>query len=347
MDFLGFEKLLYHPERLQLLREGRPQFPLHLTISLGNYCNHKCLWCTAYEFQQTKANQIDKDELLNFLESAVNRGTKAVGYVGNGEPTTYKEFGLLSDEVRALGLQQGIFTNGYLIDRFKDHLLNNFTYVRVSLDAGSTETHSSMHDVNDQFDKIIENIAELVEAKNGDFPTIGIQYAVHHRNLNDLKKSAILAKKIGVNYFSIKPVFNRGSVGERIEKNRLTNQDLSPLVYDLRRELECHDFSIFFRQHQIESESANRNILLYDKCVAGTFNLNVYEDGALVYCGPHRIAVGKIDDDFDIIERRILEISEKLDLSKCPAGCRYHALNQLVDTVLTPERAAPYHINFL
>ena len=67
MDFLGFEKLLYHPERLQLLREGRPQFPLHLTISLGNYCNHKCLWCTAYEFQQTKANQIDKDELLNLI----------------------------------------------------------------------------------------------------------------------------------------------------------------------------------------------------------------------------------------------------------------------------------------
>ena len=347
MDFLGFEKLLYHPQRLERLREGRKQFPLHLTLSLGNYCNHKCLWCTAYEYQQSKAKKIDKNLLLNFLEIAANRGTKAIGYVGNGEPTAFKDFGSLTREIAELGLQQGIFTNGYLIDRYKEQFLNFFTYIRISLDAGSAEMHSLMHDVPDQFDKIIDNIADLVKTKKSEFPTIGIQYATHHRNFIDLRKSAQLAKEIGADYFSIKPVFNRGSVGERIEKNELTIEGMSPLVSELQQELECASFKIFFRPHQIESEAANKNILNYDKCVAGTFNLNVYEDGSLVYCGPHRVSVGNIGDDFDLIERRIIEISEKLDLSTCPAGCRYHALNHLVDSVLKPEKAAAYHINFI
>ncbi len=347
MDFLGFEKLLYHPERLERLKEGREQFPLHLTLSLGNYCNHRCLWCTAFEYQKNKAKQIDKNTLLHFLKTASKRGTKALGYVGNGEPTAYKDFGSLTHEVAELGIQQGIFTNGYLIDRYKEQLINHFTYIRISLDAGSAEMHSQMHDVPDQFNKIIENIADLVKTKQTELPTVGIQYATHHKNLGDLRKSAHLAKELGVEYFSIKPVFNRGSVGERIEKNALNYDDLSPLVFELKKELESSNFKIFFRPHQIKSEAANKNILNYDKCVAGTFNLNVYEDGSLVYCGPHRVSVGNIGDDFDLIERRIIDLSEKLDLSSCPAGCRYHALNHLVDSFLKPERAAAYHINFI
>ena len=54
-----------------------------------------------------------------------------------------------------------------------------------------------------------------------------------------------------------------------------------------------------------------------------------------------------MEDDLDDIERAIRDASHALDLSKCPGGCRYHALNHLGDTVLNPERARQYHANFL
>lgn len=348
MDILGFEKLIYHRDKLDKLARDEPQFPVHVTLSLGNYCNHRCLWCTAYEYQLDKAKMMDFDKLVDWLTRASQRGLKAVGYVGNGEPTAYPRFGELVRKVNALGLQQGMFTNAYLLDRFEQDVLDCFTYFRVSLDAGSADMHARMHDVRAQhYPKIMKNLASIVAKRKGRTPTIGIQYATHHENVSDLYQAMKNAAEIGVDYFSVKPVFNRGSVGERIEKNRLTFEELTPLVAKARQDFESRTFSVYYRPHQIMSEEADHNVLQYDRCVAGFFNLNVYEDGAVIYCGPHRIPVGTMDDDLDKIERNILSLSRKLDLSKCPGGCRYHAMNHLVHTVLNPTAEDEYHMNFL
>ncbi len=347
MDILGFEKAIYHYDKIEKLRQGVPQFPVHATVSLGNYCNHKCLWCTVYKYQQSLATTIPYDKLMNFLSRARFRGLKAVGYVGNGEPTAFPEFGRLVAEIDALGLQQGMFTNGLLLDRFEDEVLDCFTYVRISLDAGSTEVHDEMHDVRGHFDRIIANVARIIERRTGPNPTLGIQYATHHRNLHDLHEAVRIARDIGADYFSVKPVFNRGSVGARIEKNQLTFEDLNPAVAKARQDFEGRDFKIYFRPFQIMSEEEDRNVLPYDRCVAASFNVNIYEDETIVGCGPRRVPGGRLDDDFEDIERRILELPGKLDLSKCPGGCRYHALNHIVDTVLNPSRSDQFHANFM
>ncbi|WP_420404970.1 radical SAM protein [Nisaea sp.] len=348
MDILGFEKLIYHRDKLDKLARGEKQFPIHVTLSLGNYCNHKCLWCTAYEYQLDKAKMIDFDQLLDWLTRARDRGLKAVGYVGNGEPTAYPRFAELVKAVHDLGIEQGMFTNGYLLDRYEQEILDYFTYLRISLDAGSSEMHAWMHDVRAQhYPKIMENLSSILTKRTRGTPTIGIQYATHHHNLSDLYKAAGNAAEIGADYFSVKPVFNRGSVGERIDKNNLTYEDITPIVAKARQDFESRGFTIYYRPHQILSEEADRNVLQYDRCVAGFFNLNVYEDGAVIYCGPHRIPVGTMDDDLDRIEDNILALSSKLDLSKCPGGCRYHGMNHLVHTVLNPEAANQYHKNFL
>ena len=348
MDLLGFEKILYHPEKLMRLRRDEPQFPTLATVSLGNYCNHKCLWCTAYEAQLEKAAMMDVDRLLAWLGRARERGLRAVGYVGNGEPTAHPRFGELVRAVRGLGLEQGMFSNGVLLDRYEDDVLACFTYVRISLDAGTPRMHARMHVVGEnQYDRIMANLRRLIARRVGRQPTVGIQFATHHENISDLDASCRQAVELGADYLSVKPVFNRGSVGEHIEKNRLTLEDLAPAVAELRKRYEGRAFQIFFRPQQILNEEADRNTMKYDRCVAGFFNLGVYEDGSLVYCGPHHVTVGTMDDALPAVERRILEISRSLDLSRCPGGCRYHALNHLVDTVLHPERAAPYHPNFL
>jgi MoaA/NifB/PqqE/SkfB family radical SAM enzyme len=347
MHILGFEKLIYHYDKLEKIKNQENQFPVHMTLSLGNYCNHKCLWCTVYAAQQNTAQQIDSARLLTFLDKASKRGLRAVGYVGNGEPTAHKDFAAITDEVHKLGLEQGMFTNAYLIDRYMDRILSNFTYMRVSLDAGTRETHDKTHDVNGQFDKIIANIRDLVKQRKNSNPTIGIQFAAHQVNLHDLHESVGLACDIGVDYFSVKPVFNRGAIGVKLEKNELTHEELSSVVAKAKEEFETADFEIYFRPFQILSNEEERYIHPYKKCYAASFNLNVYEDGRLVGCGPHQVTIGNMEDDFDEIEDRILELSDKLDLSKCPAGCRYHALNHIVDTVLDTDRAAMYHNNFL
>ncbi len=347
MDILGFDKLLYHHERIRKIGRGERAFPVHATVSLGNYCNHACLWCSVFEQQQKLATAMDADKLLDFLSRASAHGLKAVGYVGNGEPTAHPEFARIVEETARLGLEQGMFTNGALLHRYEDAVRAHFTYLRISLDAGSRAMHDRMHAVQGHFERVIENVAGLIARREGGRPTVGIHYATHHENIGDLFESARLARDIGADYFSVKPVFNRGSVGERIEKNRLTFEDLAPVVAEARGAFESRDFRFYFRPFQIISEEADRNVLTYDRCVAGYFNVNVYEDESVVFCGPHHVPVGRMDDDLSDIESRIAELSPQLDLSRCPAGCRYHALNHLVDTVLQPARATEFHVNFL
>lgn len=348
MSFLEFDKILYHPENILAIKNQTKIFPVHATISLGNFCNHKCLWCTAYEYQLDKANLLDLDKILTFLKKAKDRGLKAVTYVGNGEPTAYPKFKELITEISKLGIEQGMFTNGYLINRFEDEILKYFTWIRVSLDAGTLEVHNHMHDVNNHFEKIIENTKELIKKRENISPTVGIQFATHHDNIKDLYESAKISKEIKADYFSIKPVFNRGSVGERIEKNNITHNDISPIAKKIKKELEDENFKVFYREHQVLSHEQEKTILKYNKCVAGFFNINIYEDDRIIYCGPHRISVGKITDSLEKIELNILKLSNNLDLSKCPAGCRYHSLNNLVETILNPSSVTKeQHINFI
>lgn len=347
MNILSFEKVLYQPKHLAAIQEDRMIFPLHVTVSLGNFCNHRCRWCTAYEYQKEKATIMDYEKLLSFLTRACNRGLKAVTYVGNGEPTIYPHFRELISKVKALGLEQGMFTNGYALNHYEADILQNFTWIRVSLDAGSEAVHEKMHDVHNHFGKIISNIQSLVAHKTSKLPTIGVQYAVHHENLEDLPSAARQCKALGVDYFSVKPVFNRGSVGERIEKNRLTYEEITPVVESIQSLSDEH-FSLFYRPHQILSHAQEKTVFNYERCLAGFFNVNVYEDETIVYCGPHHVVVGKITDDLDDVEKSIMRVSKKLNLSHCPAGCRYHELNHFIASLsCADDMYAKRHFNFI
>ena len=78
----------------------------------------------------------------------------------------YKKFPELTKFIFEKKLDQGIFTNGFLINRYLQELEKFFTFVRISLDAGSSKVHSKLHDVSEShFPKIIDNIKNLVKKR--------------------------------------------------------------------------------------------------------------------------------------------------------------------------------------
>ena len=157
-----------------------------------------------------------------------------------------------------------MFTNGQLLDLYIDEVLKYFTYIRISLDAGSVEVHDAMHDVKGHFPKIISNLDALIKKRDNDYsPTIGVQYATHHLNLHDLYNSARIVSEIGVDYISVKPVFNWGGGAnpDRIERNTLTYESLTPEVNRARADFENQNFKIMYRPPQVESVPEDRNVL--------------------------------------------------------------------------------------
>ena len=69
---------------------------------------------------------------------------------------------------------------------------------------------------------------------------MGVQFATHQRNIFDLEKCVQISKDIGVDYVSVKPVFDRGSVHEKIEKNSLNTQKVSKIIHKLRKMNQIH-----------------------------------------------------------------------------------------------------------
>ena len=134
---------------------------------------------------------------------------------------------------------------------------------------------------------------------------------------------------------------------EKIEKNKITKLEISQKILDLKK-LETESFKILFREHQFESESVGYNVLSYDRCYAGYFGVNIYENGDITGCGPHHINVGDLDTKFSDLEKNIVKLSKSLDLKSCPAGCRYHPMNMLLHKLKNPNNSRKTeHINLI
>ena len=126
-SILGFGKLIYHPEKVMGVKQKTNAFPLTATLSLGNYCNHACLWCSTYYWQQESSKTIDFRKITKWIKKSSLKGLKSIIYVGNGEPLAYKRFPEITEFVYKNKLDQGIFTNGYLMNRYFDELSEYFT----------------------------------------------------------------------------------------------------------------------------------------------------------------------------------------------------------------------------
>lgn len=344
---LNFEKLLFQPELLIKVRDGEAVFPLHMTLSLSNYCNHRCIWCTAYEYQQEKAKHINFEKLVGFLESSRALGLRAITYVGNGEPTLYREFEKLVEQTHSSGLQQGIFTNGTRIEELRDLYVRCFSFVRFSLDGYDDESHASTHLVRHQFGPICRGIRALCEHRSGlsAGTQIGVQYVFHQNNIEGILPVAKLCQDLGVDYLSYKPAFNRGAMDKRAEKNRLTLKDVSSRIGEAKSAYERSGFQIHFREFQVQS--IDKNQLAYDQCIAGLFNLMLYEDEKLIICGPKRIAIGTLDDPPVELQRRIADSCKGIGLTDCPGGCRYHSLNQMIYCLRNPAARRSLNEDFI
>jgi len=197
------------------------------------------------------------------------------------------------------------------------------------------------------FDKIKKNVELLVNRRKENSPSIGFQFATHQDNIDDLENAVILAKELGIEYLSIKPVFDRGTVRDKIAKNSLKQEDLDKAYNNLKK-YNDENFKIFYRPYQIISEAAEQNMLVYSRCYAGYVGVNIYEDGSIVSCGPHKVIVGYLDTPMDELEKNIIKTTDKFDLVNCPAGCRYHPMNYLIHQIKNPEKInKKKHINML
>ena len=352
-DFkIDSHKLSYHIRRLNQWLDGENIYPIYLEISPSGACNHRCIFC-ALDYLDYKPQFIDKGILKNFLSEAARCGVKSIMYSGEGEPLLHKDIGELIVYTRKVGIDVSITTNGILFDhKIINECLDSLVWMRVSLNAGTSQTYARIHRCNStDFNRVLKNLEEAVEAKkkNNYSCTIGVQMVLLPDNLQEVTILASILKAIGVDYLIIKP-FSPHPMSCSTIDNAFDYQGYLYLANELQQ-FSKGDFKIIFRAHTMRKLKEKKP---YSCCLGLPFFSYITSNGDIYTCssflGDSKFCYGNIyKNSFSEIwessrRREVLYfIATELDVAQCRQVCRLDEINRYLWELKYPSA----HTNFI
>ncbi|MCX7172318.1 MAG: radical SAM protein [Proteobacteria bacterium] len=359
-DFQNPVKVFHNIDRVyELLTTGDTR-PVHMTIGLTNYCNHRCKWCYI-DWNQAKRTGEDGQQrainadwrLIEAVADAHRLGLKAVTIVGDGEPTLHPLFIDMLERLAELGLNIGIFSNFSMRKAgILEAMARHCFFVRGSIDAARAETHRICHG-SDDFALVIANLRRLVEIRAGTKrPIIGVQYVTNQWNYQDLPYAAQLFRDLGVDYMTIKPAY-KNQLNPDHPENTIDNQE----VFGYMRQAQAESTNIFkvyakYPQFVEVVEHATNDARHYQKCLSTPLSPYLDEDGKVEMCGNLKgrgFTMGSIlEHSFEEIwnSARRKDCLSRIDLFKCPSGCKLDPLNKVLWDACNPNEDI-IHPNFI
>lgn len=191
--------------------------PVHLEINPINACNHDCPFCTYRAQGDTRLNahfneseMLETEFVLRLLREAKELGVQAIQWCGGGEPTLHPGLLEMFAEATRLGLQQGLVTNGSRITEEWLPSLERFSWVRISMDAGTPETYQKTHASKNplDFQRAWNTVRLCASLKRPSFRAqeeleVGVSFIVTPDNYREILDAVDLAKDAGASNIRI------------------------------------------------------------------------------------------------------------------------------------------------
>lgn len=355
-------KLIYHPKRVADLlsvdgswEKAKEVYPIYLEVSPVGACNHRCTFC-AVDYIGYKTNMLDADIYNERLKELGQLGIKSIMYAGEGEPMLHKKIHEIVKNTKAAGIDVSFTTNGTVInDNFLNDGLPNTSWIKVSINAGTKETYSKIHQTKEKdFEKVISNLKRLIEARdNKNYAcTVGAQTLLLPENMNEMKQLIRVARdEIGLDYLVIKP-YSQHMFSETHKYEDLNYDSFLDLEEAFNKE--CTDkFNVIFRSHTMRKYSESDR---YKKCHATPFVWGyIMADGSVYGCSAYlldkRFDYGNINTNtFKEIwhsnkrKENFKFIQKDLNIIDCRKNCRMDEINRYLYHL--SENNIP-HVNFI
>ncbi|MDD4979709.1 MAG: radical SAM protein [Candidatus Omnitrophica bacterium] len=351
MDLKQFNplKVLNHWQTLNDIISGENPYPISCEIDPSNLCNHNCVWCINDKFRKFNRVFIPPALMFRIIREMARCKVKSVAFTGGGEPFMNPATLGAIQLTHKHKMDAGLVTNGELLDPEKCQIIiNNCSYVRISLDAATTPTHRVIHAPSNQredvFRRIVRNIEALVKIRDRmkKDVTIGIGYLVSLYNYKEIAKAARLVNNLGVDYIQIRPAF---MPGKQLPKE--VRAETEKLIQEAIK-LSNHSFHVFPILHRFD-EVINLD-RAYDRCLGHALVGVVAANAKMYICcqlrGIDGFCIGDLrKQSFSQIwkGKKRKAVIRKINLNYCPP-CRYNKYNELLDYLANKERP---HKNFL
>lgn len=197
-------KIISHSEKIYELLKGKIPTPVRVVLEPTNRCNHNCFFCYYSNFRSDNPVSLSREKLFELAEDFKQMDVKSVSLVGGGEPMLHPAIYDFIHRCYENKILISITTNGSVFkDSEIDTIVRASTYIRVSLNAATAETHNLINaPKGNQFERILNNIEKLRKHRDkiGANMLIGIRNAIHDKNFHEIAEMVALAERLKVDY---------------------------------------------------------------------------------------------------------------------------------------------------
>ncbi|RXJ98214.1 radical SAM protein [Arcobacter sp. CECT 8986] len=353
-------KLMLHPIRVakwvtsKYWEEKKSIYPLYVEISPYGGCNHRCTFC-GVDYMGYQKNSIPFDTLKDTITNMAKNGVKSIMFAGEGEPLLYKDLDLIVEHSSSVGVDTSLTTNFVPLNKKAiEKCIENCSWIKVSLNAGTAKTYSEIHRTNQKdFDKVISNLEYAIEyrKKYNLKCTIGVQIILLPENKDEAIILAEICKKIGIDYLVIKPysqhLYSNTTKYENIDYTKMLH------LKDNLEKISDEKFNVIFRINTMNKYIEKKQP--YSKCYSTPYFWGyISTNGDVFGCSAHlsndKFCYGNIKEKSfqDIWESKKREesinfIENELDIKDCRVNCRMDEVNRYLWRLKNPNA----HDNFI
>ena len=247
----GNLKIIWHPDKLNSLKENKITAPVCVRIKPTNRCDHNCFYCSYHSESGNilskkfkTEDEIPKEKMMEILGDFKEMGVKSLTYSGGGEPLVYPYILETFKKTLEENIDLSIITNGQQLFGEKAELLSKAKWVRISLDACNPETFTQSRNVSKKFfGELEENIRNFVKNKNSNCE-LGINFVIHHINKDYVYSAAKFFKELGVNHIKFTPRWI-DKKGGWLKYHKPFKKNVIEQITNAKRELVDETFAIF------------------------------------------------------------------------------------------------------
>lgn len=147
-----------------MMKDNVKYIPCQVVWEMTLRCNLNCLHCGSAA-GKARSTELSTKEGVQLIHDLAKIGSREVCFMG-GEPLLRKDWYELAKEVKKLGMEFLIISNGFNIN---EEIMNKLATldpyaVATSLDGGTAKTHDYIRGRKGSFDKVMEYISRYLSS---------------------------------------------------------------------------------------------------------------------------------------------------------------------------------------
>lgn len=193
--------------------------PIRVDIDVTQECRALCTFCFSrrYQTSEYRRYRLGREEFADLASELASLGTRTIRFCGGGEPLVHPEIA----ELLAIPHQNGLLLTMIsscddLTPELATCIGTSVDHLRFSMNAASDSLRSRIHRSGGQanlLSQTLDLIAQIVKTR-GSSPTperrpmIWATYLLLPENVHEIVEAARLARAVGIDSISFRPVFH-------------------------------------------------------------------------------------------------------------------------------------------